>query len=217
MRLGDTSIETKGCRRWMAMAAFIVVVHDFVNNTAIGAWDWWCVHHPQRRAGHHRGWHVHPWSWPVHPRRWCSWRGVCMLGVQGPFKDGGKLVECLCLVRAELCEGGCRCGVLEHVDQIVGSENGSVGGRCGRHLELLWKKFDSISDTSGRSGSYVHCVAPIVFGCIPSVPAVKSVWCPGWALCRFVVQDDAGAEWGHGGSIIVECAVEMLFGGQSRI
>ena len=56
-----------------------------------------------------------------------------------------------------------------------------------------------------------------MLGCVSGVPAVESVWCPGVALCRFLVDNDARAERGHGGSIVIECPVEMFLGGEARV
>ena len=81
----------------------------------------------------------------------------------------------------------------------------------------MGKKLHSLGDAFGTGAGDVDAVAAVMLRGTTKVPPVDTMGRPGAANGGGFVDQDFGAGWREGRSVIVEGAVELRFGREARV
>ena len=85
------------------------------------------------------------------------------------------------------------------------------------HGTIVGEKIDGLGNAFGGRGRYVYAVAAIVLRGCANVPDVDAVTFPGAADSRGFMDKDLSARWCNGRAIEIVDAIEMGFGGKTRV
>ena len=112
---------------------------------------------------------------------------------------------------------GGRGGFLEGGGEEVEGVDDSVFCGDGRLREIVVQDLDGVGDDEGFGGGVDDLEAAVVVEGGANCEALAPSVAPRGAFAWLGVDDDGRAEWGYGGGVEVEGAVEMLPGGHGRV
>ena len=101
-----------------------------------------------------------------------------------------------------------RTWLLEYVDDFIGRFDDDLGWGLVRHLNMLGKEFNRVSDAFGSCLGDVRAIASVVFHRRSEVPPLDSIGIPGASLIWFLVDEDLGAGGCHGRGIVIESSFQ---------